>query len=139
MISHWWLYGRKWPSPASPKNWIRFPQYRGSPRNLKFSQPLATRYEKNFLASHKKNVWVGGEYTMENRDTNTNYQKVVRVWDQKWEIVEITIGITVLFEILLHYIYFLYRDFSSPTWKKSSPPKVPIPTQNLNLTYVSPI
>ena len=30
----------------SPKKEIRTPQYRRSPRNLKYSQPLATRYEK---------------------------------------------------------------------------------------------
>ena len=30
---------------------------------------------------------------MEYKDTNTDYQKVVRVGDQKWHIVEITIGI----------------------------------------------
>ena len=29
-----------------------------------------------------------------------------------------------LLEICIHY--FLYREFSSPTWKKSPPPKVPI-------------
>ena len=28
---------------------------------------------------------------MENKDTNTDYQEVVRVGDQKWEIVEIMI------------------------------------------------
>ena len=31
---------------------------------------------------------------MENKDTNTDYQKFVRVGDQKWEILDITIGIT---------------------------------------------
>ena len=30
---------------------------------------------------------------MENKDTNTAYQKFIRVGDQNWEIVEITIGI----------------------------------------------
>ena len=33
-----------------------------------------------------------------------------------------------LFEICIHYLW--YREFSSPTWKKSPPPKVPIPTKN---------
>ena len=73
---------------------------------------------------------------MENKDTNTYYQKVIRVGEEKWEIVEITIGIIFLFEISIHY--FLYREFSSPTWKKSPPPKVPIPTQNPNLTKSLP-
>ena len=74
---------------------------------------------------------------MENNDTNLDYTKFARVGDQKWEIVEITIGITFLLEISIYY--FLYREFSSPTWKKSPPPKVPIPTQNPNLTWVPPI
>ena len=34
----------------------------------------------------------GGVYTMENKDTNTDYQKVVRVMDQMWDTVEITIN-----------------------------------------------
>ena len=44
----------------------------------------------------KKNISVrmGGVYIIENKDTNTDYQRVVRVRDQKWEIVEITIGVT---------------------------------------------
>ena len=29
---------------------------------------------------------------MENKDTNTDYQKVVRVVDQMWDTVEITIN-----------------------------------------------
>ena len=56
---------------------------------------------------------------MENKDTNIGYQKFARVGDQKWEIVEITIGISFLFEIYIYY--FLYREFSSPTWKKVNP------------------
>ena len=55
---------------------------------------------------------------MEKKDTNTDYQKFVK---QKWVL-----------EICIHY--FLYREFSSPTWKKSLPPKVPIPTQNPDST-----
>ena len=41
--------------------------------------------EKN--SPSQKHLWVGGVYAMENRDANTDYQKVVRVGDQKWEIV----------------------------------------------------
>ena len=70
---------------------------------------------------------------MENKDTSSDYQKFVGVRDQKWEVVEITIGIFFfLLEIYIHYFY--YWEFSSPTWKKSAPPKVPIPTKNPNLT-----
>ena len=57
---------------------------------------------------------------MANKDTNTDYQKFVRVVRQKWDIVEIPIGIILfLLEIWIHD--FLYREFSSPTWKKSPP------------------
>ena len=68
---------------------------------------------------------------MENKDTNTDYQKfVVR---QKWDIVEIPIGIIFfLLEIRIHN--FLYREFSSLTWKNHPPPKVPTATQNPDLT-----
>ena len=66
---------------------------------------------------------------MENKDTDIGYQKFVRVGDQKWEIVEITIGISFLLEICIYY--FLYREFSSPIWKKSPPPKVPVPTPKI--------
>ena len=84
-----------------------------SARNLKFSYLLATttRCEKNFYPPEKKRKVVvgGGVYMMENKDTNRDYQEVVRVGDQKREIVEIRIGITFLFEICIHY--FLFRDF----------------------------
>ena len=68
-----------------------------------------------------------GVYTMENKDTDTDYQEIVSLEDQKW-IVEITIRIIFLFEICVHN--FWYREFSSRTWKKSPPPKVLIPTPN---------
>ena len=60
-IGHSWLYGRKWPSrpPPLPKRKLG-PQYRRSPRILKFSQPLATRYEKKVLAPTKNIFVVGG-------------------------------------------------------------------------------
>ena len=48
---------------------------------------------------------------------------------------EITIGI--IFYAWDLYALFFYREFSSPTWKKSLPSKVPIPTQNPDLTQVS--
>ena len=61
---------------------------------------------------------------MENNDTNIDYQKFVRVEDQKWEILEITIGI-IFFTWDLYSLFFIQG--------------VPIPTQNPNLTLVSPI
>ena len=67
----------------SPKKDISSPQYRRFPRNLKFSKPLATRSQKIFSPS--KNIFMGGWgiYTMENKNTKTDYQEVVRVGDQK--------------------------------------------------------
>ena len=100
-------------------NWV--PQKRISPQNLTFSQPLATRFEKVFWSTTKK-LWVREIYTMENKDTD--YQKVVRVGDQNWEIVGITIRI----------IFFVWDLYSSPTWKNQPLPKVSIPIQNPNLT-----
>ena len=69
---------------------------------------------------------------MENKDTNTDYQKVVRVGDQKWEIAETAFRIIILLEIRIHY--FLYRVFKSHLKKNHPSPEVPIPTQNHNLT-----
>ena len=47
---------------------------------------------------------------MENKDRKTDYQQVVRVGDQKWEMVEMTIGIffVCLFEIHIHYFLYVY-------------------------------
>ena len=51
---------------------------------------------------------------MEKKDTNTDYQKVVRVGDQKWEIIETAIRIIFIFVLNLHSL-LLYREFSHPT------------------------
>ena len=57
---------------------------------------------------------------MENKDTNTDYQKVLGVGDQIWEILETAIEIFFFFfEIFFHYS--LYREFWSSTWKKIMP------------------
>ena len=67
-----------------------------SPRNLKY------------LAPHKKYIWgLGGVYTMENNDTNTDYHKFVRLGDQKLEIVEITMGI-IFFHFCLRYVSIIF-------------------------------
>ena len=92
---------------------------------MSFSQPLTTRcpYKKQYL-------WVEGIYTILIKNTNTNYQEVVRPGDQKWEVVEIKIEIICLLEICVHC--FLYREVSSRTWKNHShlkcqfPPKIEI-------------
>ena len=72
---------------------------------------------------------------MGNNDTNTDYHKFVKVGDQKWEIVEITIGIIFSFFCLRFvFIIFYTGSFQVPPKKNPPPLKVPIPTPNPNLT-----
>ena len=96
------------------------PQKQKGPKKFEIFQVPSYKTQKKILALQKK-IFVGrgGVYTIENKNTNTDYQKVVRVEDQKWEIVETTLEIIFFFEI--HIQYFLYRDFLSPTWKKINP------------------
>ena len=68
---------------------------------------------------------------MENNSTNTDYHKFVRVGDQKSELVEVTIRI-IFFFLRFVFTIFYKGSFQVPPKKKSPPPKVPIPTQNLN-------
>ena len=136
MIRHWWICGRKWSSPPLLKMKLGPPIQR-LPKKFEIFPALSYKTRKRISPPLRKHLWVGGVYTMENRDTNTYYQKFVRVGNQKWEIVEITIGIFFFF-FCLRFVFtiFLYSEFSSPTWKNSPPPKVPNPIQNLNLTKV---
>ena len=68
---------------------------------------------------------------MENKDTNTDYQKIVRVGDQKWEIVEIIIE----YFFCLRFVFnFFIQGVVKSQLKKSPPPKVPSPIQNPDLT-----
>ena len=55
---------------------------------------------------------------MENNDTNTDYHKFVRVGDQKWEIVEITIRI--FFCLRFVFTIFYTGSFQVPP-KKITP------------------
>ena len=101
-------------APSSKKE-IRFPQYRRYPQNLKSSQSLATRHKKDWaLLSplYKKYFRVGGVYTIENKGTNTGYQKVIGSRNQKWEIVEITTCI-IFFAWDLYSLFFIQRVFKS--------------------------
>ena len=68
---------------------------------------------------------------MENKDTNTDYRKFVRVSDQKWEIVEIPIGI-IFFCLWFVFAIFYTGSFQVLSKKNHPPPQVPIPTQNPN-------
>ena len=92
-------------------------------RNLKYSQALATRYEKKISPPTKKIF--GGRarevYTMmENNDTNTDYHKFITLGDQMWETGEITMGI--LFSFLLKIcIHYFYTGSFQVTPKKNDP------------------
>ena len=44
---------------------------------------------------------------MENNDTNTDSHEFVRLGDQKWEIVEITMGI-IFFNFCLRYVFTIF-------------------------------
>ena len=74
---------------------------------------------------------------MENKDTNADCQKVAR----GPKVVEVTIGIFFFFFFCLKFIFTIFyaRSFQVPPEKNHPPPKVLIPTQNLNLTYVPPV
>ena len=77
---------------------------------------------------------------MENKDTRTDYQELVSVGDQKRDMVEITIGITFLFEIHIHYFSYIQGIFMShlkkitPTQSANSHPKLQF---NLNPYYIN--
>ena len=58
---------------------------------------------------------------MENNDTNTDYNKFVRLGDLKWEIVEITIGI-----IFFFYLRYVLTNFYTGSFQV--PPKKITPT-----------
>ena len=69
---------------------------------------------------------------MENKDTNTDYNKFFRVGGQKWEIVEITNGIFFFFCLRFVFAIFCTGSFQVPP-KKNHPhqkwqflPKIPI-------------
>ena len=63
---------------------------------------------------------------MENKDTNTDYQKFIRVGDQKWEIL------VFFFFFWLRFVFTIFYtgSFQVPP-DKITPPKVPTPTQIL--------
>ena len=75
---------------------------------------------------------------MENNNTNTDYHKFVRVGDQKWEIVEITIRI-IFFFFCLRYVFTIFYTGSFqvppkknyPHLKCQFPPKIPICPKSL--------
>ena len=72
-------------------------------------------------------MWVG-IYTMENKDTNIDYQKFFSLEDQKWEIVENTFGIIFfvwdLYSLLLMQTVFkTHLKKTNPSYDANSHPK----------------
>ena len=83
------------------KKEIRTPNTEGHQEIWNIPRPWLQQ-TKSFSPPQKNCLWVGVVIIMKG--------------DQKWEIVEFTIGIffcLFLLEICIHY--FLYREFSSPT------------------------
>ena len=72
---------------------------------------------------------------MKNKDTNTGYQNIVRVGDQRSETLKNKSELSFLFETQLHYFHTGY--FQVPPEKKSPPPKGPIPIQKSDLICAS--
>ena len=80
---------------------------------------------------------------MENNDTNTDYHKFVRVGEQKWEIVEITIGI--IFFFCLRYVFTIFyrgsfqipSDKNYPYPKCQFSPKIPIWPKSLYINVLT--
>ena len=113
MIGHWWLYGRKWPSSLSQKEY-GFPQYRRSPINFKFSQPLATRYKRKLAPDIDGG---GGLYTPWEIGIQRQTTKKLLVQGTKSEKRQkLQSESFFLVEIHIHYFY-TYWEFSRPTWK----------------------
>ena len=133
MTGHWWLYGRKRLSPLCQKGNYVPPKQKG-PKKFEIFQATSYKTRKKILSLHKRNICL--LYTMENKNTNTDYQKVVRIGDQQWYCSNY-IWNHFLFGIRIHYL--LHREFSSSTWKKSPhlkcqfPPKITIWHKSLHI------
>ena len=78
-----------------------------------FPAPSYKTWAKKYLPPTKKYFRVGGVYTMENKDANADYLKVVGVGDLKWEIVEIRISISFFFAWDLYSQFFIQGVFKS--------------------------
>ena len=116
---------------------LKFPPIQKFPK--KFQIFPAPRYKiwKKLLAPQKKYLWLR-VYTMENKDTKTEYQEVVTVGNQKWwEMAEITFGIIFFVWDAYSLFFYICRELSGPTEKNHThpncqfPPKMPIWSKSL--------
>ena len=76
------------------------------PKKFEIFPAPNSKIRKKTLASTNK-LWLEGVYITENTDANTNYQEVLRVGDQKWETVEIKIGIFFCLRLVFTIFYLL--------------------------------
>ena len=62
MVGHWWLYGRKWPSPPLPKRKLGSLNTEGPQEIWNFQAPAYKIRKKFFAPAKKKNIhiFVGG-------------------------------------------------------------------------------
>ena len=99
------------------------PQYRRSPRNLKFSQPLATRYEKSFQP-HKKSICGWGYIPWKIRIQRQTIRKLLgqRIINEKLQKSQ---SKSFFCQRFIFTIFSICTEFSSPTRKKITPTQGP--------------
>ena len=97
MIGHWYICERKYPSLSFPEKEVKSPNTIVPQETWKLPSSKYKTYANKKQPLMKTYLWMGGVYAMENNDTNTDYQKCNSLGHQKWEIVEITIGIFIFF------------------------------------------
>ena len=91
-----------------PKMEIRSAPIQKVPKKFEIFPALSYKIQKKVLAPTKK-LYMGGVYTTENKNTHADYQKVVRLGDQKWETIEI-----IFFCLRFVFTIFHTRSFQVP-------------------------
>ena len=104
MIGHWWLFGRKWRSLLQKRK-LGPPNTEGPQEIWNIPRPWLQQTKK-FSPPQKNYLWVGGVIIMKG--------------DQKWEIVEVTIGIFFFVCFCLRFTIFYTGSFQVPH-KKITP------------------
>ena len=97
-----------------PKMEIRSAPIQKVPKKFEIFPALSYKIQKKVLAPTKK-LYVGGVYTTENKNTHTDYRKVVRLGDQKWETIEIICFVWDLYSFTI----FHTRSFQVPPEKNN--------------------
>ena len=115
----------------SPKKEIRSPDTTESPQEIwNFSQPLATRYKINFYPQLKNICGQEGYIPWKIRIQIQTTRKLFKVEENCRNYNQNH----------FYCLRFIFTNFFTGSFQvSSSPPKVPIPIQNPNLTYIPPI